>query len=125
MPASPLESRCYQTFCRAKGLALRVASVSSIKCSPHVAGPRMCAGVHDRPVRRLLAWLLTLSAWEAGEPSSHEVFQSQTWPFERPFGGLSGGVGAAGPEQLIKMATGQLLDAYGMRLQPPRQGRHL
>jgi hypothetical protein len=26
----------------------------------------MCGGVHDRPVRRLLAWLLTLSAWEAG-----------------------------------------------------------
>jgi hypothetical protein len=24
----------------------------------------MCGGVHDRPVRRLLAWLLTLSAWE-------------------------------------------------------------
>src|SRR5215218_7095711 len=26
----------------------------------------MCGGVHDRPVRRLLAWLLTLLAWEAG-----------------------------------------------------------
>ena len=24
----------------------------------------MCAGVHDRSVRRLLAWLFTLSAWE-------------------------------------------------------------
>jgi hypothetical protein len=33
--------------------------------------------------------------------------------------------GPGRPEQLIKMATGQLPDAYGMRLQPPRQGRHL
>ena len=30
-----------------------------------------------------------------------------------------------GPEKLIKMATGQLHDAYGMRRQPPRQWRHL
>jgi hypothetical protein len=37
----------------------------------------------------------------------------------------SGGVGHVGPEQLIKMATGQLPDVYGMRLRPPRQWRHL
>ena len=31
------------------------------------------------------------------------------------------GVGArGGPEQFIKMATGQLPDAHGMKLQPPR-----
>jgi hypothetical protein len=28
--------------------------------------------------------------------------------------------GPVGPEKLIKMATGQLLDASGMRPQPPR-----
>jgi hypothetical protein len=44
--------------------ALRVASASSIERSPDVAGAVMCAGVHDRSVRRLLAWLFTLSAWE-------------------------------------------------------------
>jgi len=35
------------------------------------------------------------------------------------------GRGPWGAEQLIKMATGQLPDAYGMRRQPPRQWRHL
>jgi hypothetical protein len=37
------------------------------------------------------------------------------WPFWR-------GRGPWGPEQLIKMATGQLSDAYGTRLQPPANG---
>jgi hypothetical protein len=60
-PSSRLRRACPPVSC-----ALRVASVSSIKCLPHVAGRRMCRGVHDRPVRRLLAWLLTLLAWEAG-----------------------------------------------------------
>ena len=32
------------------------------------------------------------------------------------------GPGPWGPEQLIKMATGQLPDACGMRLQPPANG---
>ena len=88
--------------------ALRVASVSSIKCSPTWPGPWMCAGVHDRPVRRLLAWLLALSAWDAGEPQVRRCFRLRHgrlrlvwWPSE--------GVGARGgaPEKLIKMATGQ------------------
>jgi hypothetical protein len=83
--------------------ALRVASVSSIKCSPHVAGPWMYAGVHDRPVRRLLAWLLTLSAWEAGDPPSGGVSGTEmaVWG---PFGGFPEGRGLWGLEQLI---TGQ------------------
>jgi hypothetical protein len=71
---------------------------------PHAAGARTYAGVHDRPLRRLLAWLLTLSAWEAGEPVVRRCFQAQTGPFDGSFGGLSEGVGA---EKLIKMATGQ------------------
>jgi len=33
--------------------------------------------------------------------------------------------GPVGPEQLIKMATANVADAYSMRLQPPRQRRHL
>src|SRR5512132_1053428 len=89
-------------------VALRVASISSINCSPHLAGPWICGGVHDRPVRRLLAWLLTLSAWEAGEPTSQVVFQAQTRPFGVPVWWLFWRVGArGGPEQLIKMTTGQ------------------
>jgi hypothetical protein len=75
----------------------------------------MYGGVHDRPVRRLLAWLLTLSAWEAVKPLVRRCFQAQTWPFEGSFGGLSEGVGArGGPEKLIKMATATVPDAYGM-----------
>jgi hypothetical protein len=31
---------------------------------PTWLAPWMCAGVHDRSVRKLLAWLFTLSAWE-------------------------------------------------------------
>lgn len=45
-----------------------------------------------------------LSAWEAGEPTSHVVFQAQKWPFEGPVWWLSGG---SGPEHLIKVATSQ------------------
>jgi hypothetical protein len=45
--------------------SLRVASVRPSSARPHAAGPWTCAGVHDRPVRSLLAWLLALSAWEA------------------------------------------------------------
>jgi hypothetical protein len=64
--------------------------------------------------------LRSFSAWEAGEPTSQEVFQAHTWPFEGPFGGFPGGVGArGGPEQLIKMATGNFADAYGMRPAQP------
>jgi hypothetical protein len=62
-----------------------------------------------------------LSAWEAGEPTSQVVFQAQTWPFGGPGWWLFRMVGArGGPEQLIKMATGQLPDASSRR-----QWRHL
>jgi hypothetical protein len=40
------------------GDALRVRSVASISDCPTQSGPRRCARVHGRPVRRLLAWLL-------------------------------------------------------------------
>jgi hypothetical protein len=81
--------------------------VSSIKCSPHVAGPVDVQASMIAQSVGLLAWLLALSAWDAGEPTSQEVFQAQTgrlrlvwWPSE--------GVGACGgPEKLIKMATCQ------------------
>jgi hypothetical protein len=42
--------------------ALRVVSMASIQCSTREGGPWTRTGVHDRPVHRLLAWLLTLSA---------------------------------------------------------------
>jgi Phage integrase family len=49
----------------------RPTHYESQACRPSSACPtwpgrRMCGGVHNRPVRRLLAWLLTLSTWEAG-----------------------------------------------------------
>src|SRR5215207_6025764 len=61
---------------------------------PTWPGPWMCAGVRDRPVRRLLAWLLTLSAWEACEPQSGGVFRRRDGRLSAPFGGRAGGVGA-------------------------------
>jgi hypothetical protein len=54
------------------------------------------------------SWLLALSAWDAGEPTSQEVFQAQTWPFEARLVAFLKKSGARGPpEKLIKMATGQ------------------
>jgi hypothetical protein len=73
-------------------VALGVASVLSINCSPHVAGPWICGGVHDGPVRRLLAWLLTLSAWEAAEPTSQRVLYGQRSAFGYQFCHVSVGV---------------------------------
>jgi hypothetical protein len=73
-------------------------------CRPSSARPTW----PDRAVRRLLAWLLALSAWHAGEPQVRRCFRLRHgqlrlvwWPSE--------GVGARGgaPEKLIKMATGQ------------------
>ena len=61
-----------------------------------------------------------MSAWEAGEPTSQVVFQTQRWPLGALVGGFSGGSGPLGPEQLIRMATGQLPDASSRR-----QCRHL
>ena len=50
-----------------------------------------------------------VSAPEAGRPTTQGRFCAQTPPFQSPNGYLSEGVGAGwGPEQLIKMATGQL-----------------
>src|SRR5215213_4108596 len=47
---------------------------------PTWRGPWMCAGVRDRPVRRLLAWLLTLSASAsvAGRPCARQPPPSRT-----------------------------------------------
>jgi hypothetical protein len=66
-----------------------------------------------------------LSAWEACEPTVRWCFQAQRWPFGACLVASLEGFGArGGPEQLIKMATGQLSDAYGTRLHPPRRWRH-
>jgi hypothetical protein len=57
-----------------------------------------------------------LSAWEAAEPTSQVVFQAQMWPFDGSVWGLFRNVGArGGPEQLIKMASAGVADAYDMR----------
>jgi hypothetical protein len=51
------------------------------------------------------------------------VFQAHTWPFEARLVAFPGGVGArGGPEQLIKMATGNFAEAYDMRPRRPTNG---
>jgi hypothetical protein len=54
---------------RHRTYALRVASGASMDWSPRVSGVWLCEGDHDRPIRRLLAWLLRLSRLEY--PSGH------------------------------------------------------
>lgn len=59
------------------------------------------------------------SAWEAGEPTNHVVFQAQMWPFEGAASWLFWRVGARrGPEQLIKIANADVANAYYVRPQP-------
>jgi hypothetical protein len=62
----------------------------------------------DITLERMTGIEPALSAWEANEPTSQGVFQAQARPFEGPFWWLIRRVGVrGGPEQLIKMATGQ------------------
>ena len=72
----------------------------------------MYAAVTYLKLERMTGIEPALSAWEAGEPTSQGVFHAQKSAFENQFCGVSAGVGArGGPEQLIKMATGQYADA--------------
>ena len=57
---------------------------------------------------------------EAGDPQPGGVFQAQRWLFEGRLVAFLEGSGPVGPEQLIKMATGQLPE-----LRSRRQWRHL
>jgi hypothetical protein len=58
-------------------------------------------------------------------PQSGGVFQAQSWLFEGPLGGFSGGPGPMGPEQLIKTATGQRRRRLRDEARSRRQWRHL
>jgi len=60
------------------------------------------------PWERMTGIEPALSAWEAGEPTSQVVFQAQTWPFGAWLVAFRRVGAREGPEQLIKMATGQL-----------------
>jgi len=45
--------------------------------------------IRGNAVERMTGIEPALSAWEAGESTSQEVFQAQTWSFEGSFGGFS------------------------------------
>ena len=53
--------------------ALRVGSAASTECSPGVPSPCTCTSVHDRPLRRLLAWLLD------ADPRKDRMVKSAVW----------------------------------------------